>query len=61
MDPLSISDRLESTTPVRSVGKKTNANSDAQRRERSKPKPDDSNDSAADQDSENSHQLDELA
>jgi hypothetical protein len=61
MDPLSISDRLESTTPVRSVGKNRNANSDGQRRERSKPKPDDSNDSAAEQDAEDSHQLDELA
>jgi hypothetical protein len=63
MDPLSISDRLESSTPVGSVGKQNTANSDAQRRQRQRvnPKAENSEDSASEQEPDSSHQLDELA
>jgi len=63
MDPLSIPDRLQSPTPVRNIGSHGPTDNDPQRhrRQRPDPKPDLADEPADSQETEDSHQLDELA
>lgn len=69
MDQFSITDRLESTTPVRNPGPDHSSNGDSQpkRRKPAAPKTETSDqttespDTAESTDDQNSHQLDELA
>ena len=63
MDRLSITDRLESTTPVRNTGPENSPRGDSQQSKRKRPipkpePPDETPDSGNEQDP---HQLDELA
>jgi len=69
MDQFSITDRLESTTPVRNPGSDHSSNGDSQpkRRKPAPPKTESSDqtpespDTTEPNDDQNSHQLDELA
>jgi len=69
MDQFSITDRLESTTPVRNPGPENSSRGDAQpkRRKPAPPRteasdgPPESQDAPESNDDQNSHQLDELA
>ncbi len=63
MDPLSIPDRLESTTPTRGVGMHNppGGDSERRRRQRAHPQPDDAEEAADSLEPEKPHELDELA
>jgi len=69
MDQFSISDRLESTTPVRNPGPENSSRGDSQpkRRKPAPPKTETPDETAESQgtpesnDDQNSHQIDELA
>jgi len=63
MDRFSITDRLESTTPVRNPGPENSPRGDSQSRKRKPavPKPESPDETPESTDEQDSHQIDELA